>query len=69
MRALGLRPLLAHLAGTLTLAAASAGAKTETRRYAKRQLTWFRHQFQADLAQETPDAEGVLRALARGGLY
>jgi tRNA dimethylallyltransferase len=40
MRALGVRPLLAHLRGTLTLDAALADAKTETRRYAKRQLSW-----------------------------
>jgi tRNA dimethylallyltransferase len=42
MRALGVRPLLAHLRGQLTLDAALADAKTETRRYAKRQLTWQR---------------------------
>ena len=42
MRALGVRPLLAHLRGMLTLDAARADAKTETRRYAKRQLTWQR---------------------------
>ena len=42
MRALGIRPLLAHIQGMLTLDAALADAKTETRRYAKRQLTWAR---------------------------
>lgn len=42
MRALGVRPLLAHVHGMLALDAALAGAKTETRRYAKRQLTWAR---------------------------
>jgi len=42
MRALGIRPLLAHIQGMLTLNAALADAKTETRRYAKRQLTWAR---------------------------
>jgi tRNA dimethylallyltransferase len=40
MRALGVRPLLAHVQGLLALDAAIAAAKTETRRYAKRQLTW-----------------------------
>lgn len=40
MRALGVGPLLAHVQGMLPLDAALAEAKTETRRYAKRQLTW-----------------------------
>lgn len=42
MRALGMRPLLAYLEGLLDWDAALAAAKTETRRYAKRQLTWAR---------------------------
>jgi tRNA dimethylallyltransferase len=42
MRALGVRPLLVHLRGLLALDAAVEEAKTETRRYAKRQLTWAR---------------------------
>ncbi|MGQ0742692.1 MAG: tRNA (adenosine(37)-N6)-dimethylallyltransferase MiaA [Alphaproteobacteria bacterium] len=41
-RALGLRPLLAHLAGKTSLEEAVARAQRETRNYAKRQLTWFR---------------------------
>jgi tRNA dimethylallyltransferase len=42
MRALGVRPFLAHLGGLLDRDAALAAARTETRRYAKRQLTWAR---------------------------
>jgi tRNA dimethylallyltransferase len=42
MRALGVRPLAAHLAGKLSLAEAVGLAKTETRQYAKRQMTWLR---------------------------
>jgi len=42
MRALGVRQLLALVDGRLTRDAALAQAKTETRRYAKRQLTWLR---------------------------
>jgi tRNA dimethylallyltransferase len=42
MSALGVRPLLAHLAGTLSREEAVAAAQTETRQYAKRQLTWAR---------------------------
>ena len=44
MKAVGVRELAAHLTGELTLAEALALAQQETRRYAKRQLTWFRNQ-------------------------
>jgi len=44
MKALGLRELCRHLRGELSLTAATAAAQQATRRYAKRQLTWFRHQ-------------------------
>jgi tRNA dimethylallyltransferase len=42
-RALGVRQLLRHFAGELALDAAVEDVKRETRRYAKRQLTWFRN--------------------------
>jgi tRNA dimethylallyltransferase len=42
MTALGVAPLLAHLAGDLALDAAATQAKADTRRYAKRQMTWLR---------------------------
>lgn len=45
MKAVGVRPLLQHLAGELDRAAAVAIAQRDSRRYAKRQLTWARHQF------------------------
>ncbi|MEE8203452.1 MAG: tRNA (adenosine(37)-N6)-dimethylallyltransferase MiaA [Alphaproteobacteria bacterium] len=44
MKALGVRELRRHLAGELALDAAVAAAQQATRNYAKRQLTWFRHQ-------------------------
>ncbi len=56
MKALGLRQLIAHLAGELSLEDAAEDAKRETRRYAKRQLTWFRNQ--------TPDWPRVESAAA-----
>ena len=43
MRALGVPHLIAHLEGALDLASAAIRARTATRRYAKRQTTWFRH--------------------------
>lgn len=42
MRAHGMRELAAYLAGTIGLEEAVAKAKTESRRYAKRQMTWAR---------------------------
>ena len=44
MKAVGLRPFAAHLAGEITLEDALARAAAETRQYAKRQRTWFRGQ-------------------------
>jgi tRNA dimethylallyltransferase len=44
MRALGVRPLCALLAGELTRDAAVEQAKIETRQYQKRQLTWIKRQ-------------------------
>lgn len=44
LKALGYAELASHLAGRTTLEAAVAAAQQQTRRYAKRQMTWFRHQ-------------------------
>lgn len=49
MKAVGVRELLAHLRGETDLADAVAWAKRASRNYAKRQLTWFRHQLPAGL--------------------
>ena len=45
MRAIGVPPLLALLAGELTEAEALERWKLDTRQYAKRQSTWMRNQF------------------------
>jgi tRNA dimethylallyltransferase len=44
LKAVGVRELAAHLEGRLSLEEAAEAAKRDTRRYAKRQLTWFRNQ-------------------------
>jgi tRNA dimethylallyltransferase len=44
MKAVGVPELAAYLAGDLPLAAAITAAQQASRRYAKRQFTWFRHQ-------------------------
>lgn len=55
-RALGVPQLLAHLDGRLTLEQAIEQAIGETRRYAKRQMTWFRHQMPEWTVIERSDA-------------
>ncbi len=44
MKAVGVRELAAYLRGEVTLAAAAGAAKKASRTYAKRQITWIRHQ-------------------------
>jgi tRNA dimethylallyltransferase len=44
MKAHGVRSLMAHLRGELTLEEAATIGRADTRHYAKRQFTWFRHQ-------------------------
>ncbi len=44
MKAVGVAELSRYVRGELTLDAAVALARRSTRRYAKRQVTWFRHQ-------------------------
>jgi tRNA dimethylallyltransferase len=47
MKALGVPHFLAHCRGDISLPDALARAQQETRRFAKRQFTWFRHQMPA----------------------
>ena len=44
MKAVGVREFAAHLAGQVSLDAATDAVRQATRNYAKRQLTWFRNQ-------------------------
>jgi tRNA dimethylallyltransferase len=55
MRAHGVPHLIAHLEGRLSLDEARALAVRDTRRYAKRQFTWARHQM-PDFAWVAPEA-------------
>jgi tRNA dimethylallyltransferase len=48
MRGIGVREIAALLAGEATLAETIAAGQQATRRYAKRQYTWFSHQPPAD---------------------
>jgi tRNA dimethylallyltransferase len=62
MKAHGVPWLIRHLDGGISLEEAVAGAVMDTRRYAKRQLTWFRNQMK-DWPWQT--AENAAAALKR----
>ena len=69
MRAIGVRELSAYLLGSITLDEAIAAGQQATRRYAKRQYTWFAHQPPAEWPrfQEALDLDRVGEALALVG--
>jgi tRNA dimethylallyltransferase len=60
MKAHGVPALIRHLRGELTLEDAATIGRADTRHYAKRQFTWFRHQL--------PEFEWVSPEAARGAL-
>ena len=60
MKAHGVPALIRHLHGELSLEEAATIGRADTRHYAKRQFTWFRHQL--------PDFEWVKPEEARGWL-
>ena len=62
MRAHGMRELGAYLSGAVSLDEAVVKAKTESRRYAKRQMTWARR-FMADWVW-VPDADAAVAAVS-----
>jgi len=60
MKAHGVPALIRHLKGEIALAEAAEIGRADTRHYAKRQFTWFRHQL--------PEFEWVKPEAARGWL-
>jgi tRNA dimethylallyltransferase len=66
MRAHGVPALLAHLRGEMSLDEAITVEQADTRRYAKRQFTWFRHQIPGWTWLDPADGD-VVRAAARLG--
>jgi tRNA dimethylallyltransferase len=61
MKAVGVPELLRHLRGDLSRDDAIAAGQRATRRYAKRQTTWFRHQMEAGLILDAQFSESLLR--------
>jgi len=60
MKAHGVPGLIRHLRGEITLEEAAAIARADTRHYAKRQFTWFRHQLPEFCWVKPGEAEGWL---------
>jgi tRNA dimethylallyltransferase len=65
MKTVGLSELFRHLRGEMPLEAAIADAQRATRRFAKRQTTWFRHQTAPDLTLAEQFSQGLLRSSLR----
>ena len=65
MKALGLRELLAQIRGELSPEEAVRQAQGATRRYAKRQVTWFGRQFVADVVIDEQFSEKLWAKLFR----
>ncbi len=63
MKAHGVPALIRHLAGDISLEEATAAGQADTRHYAKRQFTWFRHQL-PEFSWTAPEAaSGAVRAV------
>jgi tRNA dimethylallyltransferase len=60
MKAVGLPELLSYLRSEVQLDDAITAAQRATRRYAKRQMTWFRHQATPDLILGAQFSESLL---------
>lgn len=66
MSATGYREIVAHLSGEVSLEEAAEAIRISTRRYARRQITWFRHQLPEDAVRidaTVPLEERVRRTL------
>ena len=65
-QALGYKEVIAHLRGEATLEETIALVKTRTRQFAKRQLTWFRHQARVEWTRVAAgeDAKAVAERLS-----
>ena len=62
MQAIGYKELAPYFAGTLTLSEAVDNLKRSTRRYAKRQLSWFRRLAEPLYVDDYPDPADLLQA-------
>jgi len=66
MKAHGVPALIRHLAGEITIEEAAGIGRADTRHYAKRQFTWFRHQLPEFEWVKPEEAEGWLSTVIPG---
>ena len=66
MKAHGVPALIRHLNGEITLEEAAMIGRADTRHYAKRQFTWFRHQL-PEFEWMKPEEAGRWLSRVRGG--
>jgi tRNA dimethylallyltransferase len=59
MQAIGYRQVVEHLRGERSLLDTIALVKKRTRTFAKRQMTWFRHQFALEWIDVAPDESSI----------
>ncbi len=64
MKAIGVRELQSAIAGFIPFDAAIERAKIATRQYAKRQATWFRHQFGSEWRRISLPADADMAKIA-----
>lgn len=64
-RAVGVGEIGRHLAGEIGLAEALELFRRATRQYAKRQVTWFRHQARGDLVLDEQFSESLMPSVFR----
>lgn len=62
-RSLGLPELVRHLRGEIPLTEATAAAQMATRRFAKRQLTWFRRYMAGWIWLGDPDLRNIIASI------
>jgi tRNA dimethylallyltransferase len=63
MKAIGVREILAMLAGDMTRQKAIETASRDSRRYAKRQMTWIRNNFNSQIEFNTQETERNIRGI------
>ena len=63
MKSLGVQEIISYLKGDISKEEALGKAKTKTRQYAKRQITWFRNQIQEKQILEFSSHEEYQRIL------
>ena len=64
MKAHGVPALIRHIAGEITLEEAAMIGRADTRHYAKRQFTWFRHQLPEFEWMQPEEAHSGMKILA-----